>query len=524
MQFRLNIRSKLILSLGLVVVVGFSALIAEQWLALKSGITSLESKNRNAIGTLLAQNISGGLKWKKAVVIEKVYAQYVDSTDTQVASLITLDTDGALVTSFTHETLKPYDLASESGRIVSQMVDEELHWELSEEHSIMSRKVINAKGQHVGYLMIAYSDAVLTEFVINRSIIATLISLAAIAFILLSLWAAVHFIFSRPMRILLETARELADGDGNLTRRIDIKSKDELGELSESINLFLEKLHSTIGKVVETAGKVRLSLDDAREKAGENEGLLDQQSSELGMVNQSLIAMSGRLDRMSDSAQGLAKYTAEANTIAQNADSLADQAVVSVRGLTLRVQASGESVSELKQRSENIGVVLSVIRGIAEQINLLALNAAIEAARAGEQGRGFAVVADEVRTLASRTQQSTEEIHQIIESLQNGAQRAVTTMEQSQEDVTTSAEHIQQVKVLIEEIHKAMAGISQTNSEVAAEVDEQSSEARELSGKISRVSDLSVTVLANGRSTSQSCELLSQVNENLNSQVSYFKV
>jgi methyl-accepting chemotaxis protein len=97
--------------------------------------------------------------------------------------------------------------------------------------------------------MIAYSDAELTEFVIHRSMIAGLISLAAIAFILLSLWAAVHFIFSRPMQILLETARELADGDGNLTRRIDVHSKDELGELSVSINQFLDKLHSTIGKV-----------------------------------------------------------------------------------------------------------------------------------------------------------------------------------------------------------------------------------------------------------------------------------
>ncbi|MFT5506467.1 MAG: methyl-accepting chemotaxis protein, partial [Gammaproteobacteria bacterium] len=372
MGFRLNIRWKLILTLGLVVVVGFSALIAEQWLTLKSGVTALESRNRSAVGSLLALNVSGGLKWKKAAVIEKVYAQYVNSVDTPVASLITLDTDGAVVTTFQNETLIPYDLASESGRIIPEITDQAVRWENTIDHSIFATRVINPKGQHVGYLMIAYSDAELTEFVIHRSIIAALISLSAIVFILLSLWAAVHFIFSRPMQILLETARELADGDGNLTRRINVHSKDELGELSVSINQFLEKLHATIGKVVETAGEVRLSLDDARAKAGENEGLLDQQSSELGMVNQSLMDMSGRLDRMSDSAQGLAKYTAEANTIAQNADNLADQAVASVRGLTSRVQASGESVSELKQRSENIGVVLSVIRGIAEQINLLA--------------------------------------------------------------------------------------------------------------------------------------------------------
>jgi hypothetical protein len=126
MGFKVNIRWKLILTLGLVVVVGFSALIAEQWLMLKSGVTTLESKNRSAVGSLLALNVSGGLKLKKAAVIEKVYAQYVNSADTPVASLITLDTDGTVITSFKNEILIPYDLASESDRIIPEMTDQEV--------------------------------------------------------------------------------------------------------------------------------------------------------------------------------------------------------------------------------------------------------------------------------------------------------------------------------------------------------------------------------------------------------------
>ena len=524
MSRKFNITSKLTLALGLVVIIGFSVLIVEQTLLLGQGVNGIADKNRSAISQLLSQNVSGGLRWKKAAVVEKVYTEFVNAENSEISSLLTLDTDANVVTSFEHGELMPFNLKSEVSALLGQMGESESSQIPFADHSVFAHKVHGAKGKHVGYLVIAFSNQELSSFVSNTAKTSVLVALLAVVVISGTLWFLINLIFARPMNALRETVRELSEGDGDLTRRIQIRSNDELGDLSELINRFVEKLHTTIGQVVTTAGEIKTSLNDARTNAFDNENLLNQQASEVGQVNDSVTSISSRLDRMSESTTGLAEYTAKANSVAKDADNLAVQAVDAVQSLTLQVEESSTCVSELKASSENIGVVLSVIRGIAEQINLLALNAAIEAARAGEQGRGFAVVADEVRTLASRTQQSTEEIHTIIEGLQSGATKAVTTMEQSRINVDNSSEQIQQVKASIAEIHDFMIGISETNTEVASDVNEQSEAARNILSNMSKIHDLSVSVVDNGQATAQSCETLAKINDDLSQQVSYFKV
>lgn len=522
---RLSITSKLLFTLGFVIILGFSALITEQWLTLNQGMQTLADGNRSSMVGLLSENVSGGIRWKKSAVIEKAYEGFVNSDNSDVSNILTTDLNGEIITEFSGQSKMAADLKS---LILDNMVriseTETLNFQ-HENHSVLIKQVFaGKKNQAVGFLAVVFSNQKLNDYVLSRSGIAIIMSLIAVAIILFALFIIVRGIFTRPMMALNNVTHELANGDGDLTRRLELKSNDELGEFAQTINSFINKLQGVMSNVVSSATGVRHSIDTAAESAHENQQLLDQHTAELTEANGAIQAMSERLQRMSESAQGLAKTTSEASGVADNANHIADDAVAAVQGLTTRMTEVETVIHELDQRSQNIGSVLDVIKGIAEQINLLALNAAIEAARAGEQGRGFAVVADEVRTLASRTQQSTAEIQIIIESLQSGARTAVDTMAQSQQDVGSSAGQINKVKDLLADIAGHMDGISSTNAEVAVDVNEQSNVALGIANNIEKISNLSVSILENGKSTATACSELSALNEDLQTNVSFFKV
>ncbi len=522
---KLSIASKLITSLVLVVVLGFSILLIEQWLTLDSGLHTLENKNRKAITALMSQNIAGAVRWKKADVIEASYARFVSAPDGTLSNILVSDLDGNVLTKFEHAELPPIDLVSRLSHTLRQLGDSGSASEDAGSHSIVAQTVLNAKDDKpVGYLIMAFSNAELENFVVSRAAVAALIALVAISAIIAATFFIVRGFFTRPMAQLIDVANDLANGEGDLTRRLEINSRDELGALAAHINSFMEKLQSAVGTIVSSAGEVRDSLGKARSTAEENRSLLDRHSGELDQAAGSIQTMSQRLERMSGSAQGLAGATSEAKSEADVADRIADDAVNAVSALTSKMQESEAVIASLRDQSDAIGSVLGVIEGIAEQTNLLALNAAIEAARAGEQGRGFAVVADEVRTLASRTQQSTEEIKGIIDSLQQGALDAVHTMEQSQQDVGQSASQINTVKQSLAQIVKHMETITMTNGEVAEEIEEQSHVAAQISQNIDEINNLSASILENGISTVTCCEQSSTMNERLNEQVAFFKV
>ena len=327
-----------------------------------------------------------------------------------------------------------------------------------------------------------------------------------------------------PLTQLSHTMSNIAKGDGDLTQRIPVNGEDEITRLSRSFNQFISQIHDIIRESVNASNEVA-SL--GRELAGMGAAtrkLTDEQMQESDHVATGATEMSQTIQEIADNAdkaadavkvvEGNSKagLTTMQNTQAHIAD-LADQ-----------IQSSRASIQSLRSETESIGTVLEVIRGIAEQTNLLALNAAIEAARAGEQGRGFAVVADEVRTLASRTQESTEEIHRTISRLQEQAEATVQSMENSANHSEETSEMSQSACEAIARISDAVVTLTEMNLSVASAVEQQSVAANEISQSINRIAESSNDISNNMSRSDASGQKLAKWSERLSQQVSRFRI
>ncbi len=327
-----------------------------------------------------------------------------------------------------------------------------------------------------------------------------------------------------PLTQLSHTMSNIAKGDGDLTQRIPVNGEDEITRLSRSFNQFISQIHDIIRESVNASNEVA-SL--GRELAGMGAAtrkLTDEQMQESDHVATGATEMSQTIQEIADNAdkaadavkvvEGNSKagLTTMQNTQAHIAD-LADQ-----------IQSSRASIQSLRSETESIGTVLEVIRGIAEQTNLLALNAAIEAARAGEQGRGFAVVADEVRTLASRTQESTEEIHRTISRLQEQAEATVQSMENSANHSEETSEMSQSACEAIARISDAVVTLTEMNLSVASAVEQQSVAANEISQSINRIAESSNDISNNMSRSDDRGKRLAECSDRLSEQIARFRI
>ncbi|MBF38109.1 methyl-accepting chemotaxis protein [Idiomarina sp. UBA4520] len=328
---------------------------------------------------------------------------------------------------------------------------------------------------------------------------------------------------TRPLKTINSAMVDIAEGEGDLTRRLDDSGSDELARLAASFNTFVHKIQQLVQSVQESAH----SESEAAKKLTELSSTSRRQSDELSSQTGSVATA---ITELSSSAAEVAEHARQAADSANTADEEAGRSAVIVResvnnieALTNELKKAGDQARLLQDGSEKIGNILGVIVAIAEQTNLLALNAAIEAARAGEAGRGFAVVADEVRTLATRTQHSTDEISGIVDSIQ-GAIKDVSQIITDVEGRSASTnEEALKAEQAIGQIQEAVANISTMNVQIASATDEQSRVTKDLNENITGISDLSH---ANQEANAQVAEVSQNLNKNsvdLSQLVSRFK-
>ncbi len=397
--------------------------------------------------------------------------------------------------------------------------------ELSAQMNLSYDGAIAAMSQFRDAQQAAFEEAFKNTDSANTSLISTGVILAVVVTILL-FGTAVPIVRGIKQSIddVVRSLKDIAQENGDLTVRIETKSEDEIGELVYWFNQFMDKLQGVVRDVVEASLPLSNLAQNLRGVTEETQRTIDVQQKSATNAKRAVDTMSGSVDGVAHSAAQAASDANEATTAASEGRQIVQQTVTSIQQLAENVRETADVIARLESDSNKVGSVLDVIKGIAEQTNLLALNAAIEAARAGEQGRGFAVVADEVRTLASRTQQSTEEIQSTIEQLQNAAHSAVEVMSRGTEQATSSVETANKAGSSLETITSTIGRINQMNEQIAHNTEDQRTVAVDIVRHVDEIHERTEQTASRSGELGSMCNELADLAQHLESIAKQFRV
>ncbi|RRV28768.1 methyl-accepting chemotaxis protein [Pseudomonas sp. o96-267] len=352
-----------------------------------------------------------------------------------------------------------------------------------------------------------------------RTWVVVMMALAALATVVLALLLTRSIV--APLTEAVRLAEVVASGD--LTLNIHVEGRDEPAQLLKALKSMQQSLRSTIQSISDSSNQLASASEELHAVTEDSTRGLHQQNTEIEQAATAVNEMTAAVEEVARNAVSTSEASRESNVTAQQGREQVRQTVDSIGQLAADVTTTSDEVEQLAERVHEISKVLDVIRSIAEQTNLLALNAAIEAARAGDAGRGFAVVADEVRALAHRTQQSTQEIEQMIGGIQSGTDRAVSAMQSSNGRARSTLEVAQAAGVALEQITQAISSINERNLVIASASEEQAQVAREVDRNLVNIRDLSMQTSAGANQTSAASQELSRLAVDLNNLVARFK-
>jgi methyl-accepting chemotaxis protein len=326
-----------------------------------------------------------------------------------------------------------------------------------------------------------------------------------------------------PTHAASDLMKDIAQGEGDLTRKLDSNGHDEVSRLAHYFNEFTQKMRASLSDVSDNAHQVLEHAESVADASQNAQSLTQNQNDITVQVATAMEQMTSQIRDVSNNANSAEQAANDARVNTSAGKAVVSSTIDQMQSLSSNIDEVSQVIASLASESDNIGSVLDVIRGIAEQTNLLALNAAIEAARAGEQGRGFAVVADEVRTLANRTEQSTNEIQQMIQILQTGAQAAVSAVKISQTISSQAVEQTSKADDSLSEIDRLMEVISEMNTQIARATEQQTQAADEVNLRINDLACMTDESLATSEQLSSASLQLKSSSNNMSEVVGRFK-
>jgi methyl-accepting chemotaxis protein len=437
---------------------------------------------------------------------------------------------------------KVQETAEDNGRIVSAFgalvqANEEVKDLLLHAHNAESQQAIVEKSNPAFAALLAamtkYQDEVAQSLdqeaarTASRSahLETTVYVLVTCSVVLLILYAlALVRTVSQSLRRVIVMVRDVAEGEGDLTKRLEIASQDELGELASWFNRFMDKLHALVSQVAGSAEHMASASEEIAATTASMAMGAETQKDQVHQIATAMQEMSATVHEVSENSTQAAEFARQAAETACEGGSMVEDNVTRMRAIAESVRETGQKVHELGNRSDQIGRIVTVIDDIADQTNLLALNAAIEAARAGEQGRGFAVVADEVRKLAERTTKATREIAEMIEKVQGETRSAVRQMESGTQQVEQGVEATGRAGDSLRRIIEQAERVGNVISQIATAATEQSSTTDQVNSSMDQINRLVAESADGARQSAQACEQLSGLACELSNIVSRFQL